>query len=79
MNEACITEAREAARCIRDGDEIVTAGGRVFGVTGWGDTFTEARERAYEAAANISFAGAFYRRDIGHRALAYYERKRNGG
>lgn len=63
----------------RDGDEIVTAGGRVFGVTGWGDTFTEARERAYEAAANISFAGAFYRRDIGHRALAYYERKRNGG
>jgi phosphoribosylamine--glycine ligase len=57
-----------------DGDAIVTAGGRVFGVTGWGDTFAEARERAYEAAAKISFTGAFYRGDIGHRALAYFDK-----
>lgn len=52
----------------RDG-RIVTAGGRVFGVTGWGGTFAEAREYAYDAVRQISFEGAFCRNDIGHRAM----------
>jgi phosphoribosylamine---glycine ligase len=54
----------------RVGSDIVTSGGRVFGATAWGGTFFDARDRAYDAAGKISFDRAFYRKDIGHRALA---------
>ncbi|MEW6202906.1 MAG: phosphoribosylamine--glycine ligase [bacterium] len=50
----------------KDG-KIVTAGGRVLGVTGMGKDFAEARERAYRAVEKIHFEGAQYRRDIGAR------------
>jgi phosphoribosylamine---glycine ligase len=53
----------------RQGDEIVTAGGRVLGVTGIGDTLQTARQRAYEAVRRISFEGCHFRTDIGARAL----------
>ena len=46
------------------GERLVTNGGRILGVTGIGETVTEARERAYGACERISFAGARYRRDI---------------
>src|SRR5205809_1136380 len=49
---------------------VVTAGGRVLGVTGLGDTFTAARERAYEGVRRILFDGMHYRSDIGARALS---------
>jgi phosphoribosylamine--glycine ligase len=49
---------------------VVTAGGRVLGVTGLGDTFTAARERAYEGVRRIRFDGMHYRSDIGARALS---------
>src|SRR6266852_555236 len=48
---------------------VVTAGGRVLGVTGLGDTVTVARERAYEGVRRIRFEGMHYRSDIGARAL----------
>jgi phosphoribosylamine---glycine ligase len=48
---------------IRDG-RVVTAGGRVLAVTGRGSTAAEARARAYEASALISFEGMRYRKDI---------------
>ena len=48
----------------RDGDRIVTAGGRVLAVTALADTVPLARERAYSAVSRISFEGCFYRRDI---------------
>jgi phosphoribosylamine---glycine ligase len=48
---------------------IVTAGGRVLTVVATGADFAEARERAYEGAARISFDGMQYRRDIGLKAL----------
>jgi phosphoribosylamine--glycine ligase len=48
----------------RDG-AIVTAGGRVLAVTATGTAHGEARERAYRAAALITFDGAHYRHDIG--------------
>jgi phosphoribosylamine--glycine ligase len=51
------------------GEQIVTAGGRVLGVSALGDTLREARDRAYEAVAHISFDDMYYRRDIGWRAL----------
>ena len=47
----------------------VTAGGRVLTVCALGRDIAEARERAYAAAAGIRWPGAFYRRDIAHRAL----------
>jgi phosphoribosylamine--glycine ligase len=50
-----------------DAGNIVTAGGRVLGVTASGDTLTDARARAYRAVDLISFKGAHYRRDIGLR------------
>lgn len=50
--------------------KIVTAGGRVLGVTALGDTLREARDRAYAAIEQIHFEGMYYRRDIGWRALA---------
>jgi phosphoribosylamine--glycine ligase len=53
----------------RSGDNIVTAGGRVLGVTALGRTLGEARDRGYQAAQNIQFDGAHFRRDIGAKAF----------
>jgi phosphoribosylamine--glycine ligase len=53
---------------LKDG-QLVTAGGRVLGVTAAADSLEEALARAYEAMALIHFDGMYYRRDIGHRAL----------
>lgn len=52
----------------RDNGSVVTAGGRVFGVTGLGETLPAAIDAAYAAVSEISFEGAHYRRDIGRRA-----------
>ena len=48
----------------RRGDRLVTAGGRVLGVTALGDDLADARARAYAAADLISFDGMQLRRDI---------------
>jgi phosphoribosylamine--glycine ligase len=48
---------------------IVTDGGRVLGVSALGDTLQAAQGRAYEAVRAIRFSGAWYRRDIGDRAI----------
>ena len=47
---------------------LITAGGRVLGVTGLGETLSQAIDTAYEAVNQISFEGAHWRRDIGRRA-----------
>ncbi len=49
--------------------QLVSAGGRVLGVTAVAASLEEALQRAYEAMAEIHFEGMYYRRDIGHRAL----------
>jgi phosphoribosylamine--glycine ligase len=49
--------------------KIVTAGGRVLGVTGFGADFRTAIDRAYAAVGMIEFEGAQYRRDIGRRVV----------
>jgi phosphoribosylamine--glycine ligase len=46
------------------GDQLVTNGGRILGVTSTGATVADARERAYAACEHISFAGMRYRSDI---------------
>jgi phosphoribosylamine--glycine ligase len=53
----------------REGERIVTAGGRVLNAVGWGTTLPEALQRAYAAVEMAQFEGMHYRRDIGQRAL----------
>jgi phosphoribosylamine--glycine ligase len=60
-------EVLHAATALSD-KGLVTAGGRVLTVTGLGDTFAQARKRAYEAVAEIEFEGAQHRSDIALRA-----------
>jgi phosphoribosylamine--glycine ligase len=50
------------------GGSVVTSGGRVLTVTGLGDTFAEARARAYAGVAEIRFDGEQHRSDIALRA-----------
>ena len=58
-----------AGTALKDGT-LVTAGGRVLGVTATGDTLKEALDKAYAAAGQISFDGLHKRSDIGAKALA---------
>jgi phosphoribosylamine--glycine ligase len=53
----------------RDGDRVVTAGGRVLNVTGLGGSPADARRRAYDAAERIEFDGKQLRTDIAARAV----------
>ncbi|NLI69354.1 MAG: phosphoribosylamine--glycine ligase [Firmicutes bacterium] len=49
--------------------KILTAGGRVLGITSWSRDLQSAVDRAYSIVEKIKFEGAYYRRDIAHRAL----------
>jgi phosphoribosylamine---glycine ligase len=57
-----------AGTAMRDG-QLLTSGGRILNVTGFGDTIEEARSRAYEACERISFPGVRFRRDIAAKAV----------
>ena len=52
-----------------EGEKLVTSGGRVLGVTATGNTLKEAVDSAYDAVKQIRFENAYYRKDIGKRAL----------
>ena len=56
------------AKLTEDG-KLVTNGGRVLGVTETGDTLKEAIDKAYETVKSVHFDNAYYRKDIGKRAL----------
>ncbi|MFC2303558.1 MAG: phosphoribosylglycinamide synthetase C domain-containing protein, partial [Rothia aeria] len=51
-----------------EGEEIVTAGGRVLAVVALGDTLAQARDAAYEGVRAITWEGAQYRTDIALKA-----------
>jgi phosphoribosylamine---glycine ligase len=68
LDEVEGAEVFHAGTAERDGD-IVTAGGRVLGVTGLGGTPGEARDRAYAGAERIEFDGRQMRSDIAARAV----------
>jgi phosphoribosylamine--glycine ligase len=51
-------------------DQVVTAGGRVLGVTAMGDSVQEAQAQAYAMVNKIQFEKSQYRSDIGYRAIA---------
>ena len=51
-------------------NQVLNSGGRVLCVVGLGDSVTNAQQQAYERTAIIDWHGAFYRKDIGYRAIA---------
>ena len=57
-----------AGTALSDG-KLVTSGGRVLGITGFGATIEDAVKRVYSGVERIHFEGIHYRRDIAHRAL----------
>ena len=61
-------EVYVAGAKLEDG-KILSAGGRVLGVTAVGDTLAGAIDKAYANVPKVSFANAFYRHDIGAKAL----------
>lgn len=70
-------DAREGVKVLHagtksnpDGGAPLSNGGRVLGVTAFGDSITHAAERAYDAIDDIDWPGGFNRSDIGWRAIA---------
>jgi phosphoribosylamine--glycine ligase len=61
-------EVFHAGTALKDG-EVVTAGGRVLGVTAWAETLHEASQAAYAACDRICFDGMQFRSDIGAKGL----------
>jgi len=52
-----------------ENNHLVTAGGRVLGITALGETVAQAKEKAYQAVEKIKFNGAYYRKDIADKAI----------
>jgi len=61
-------EVFHAGTALQD-NRVVTNGGRVLGVTALGKTIKEAIDSAYSAVSHIHWDGAYYRKDIGKKAL----------
>ena len=59
----------QAGTQLNDG-KLVTNGGRVLCVTALGNTTSEAQQKAYQATSSVNWKDAFYRTDIGYRAIA---------
>lgn len=57
--------------------QLVSDGGRVLNVTTVGESLPAALAQAYRAIEAIQFEGMYYRRDIGHRATAYFTEAQN--
>ena len=72
----CIADTVFVAGARLDGGRLLTAGGRVLGVSAVEDTLEAAIATAYNRVAQVSFENAFWRHDIGARAMkAIKERK----
>ena len=59
----------------KDGDKLLTNGGRVLGVTAVAGNLNKAIKKAYKKVKKISFENAYYRKDIGQKALKAYGEK----
>ena len=70
-----MAQVYHSGTALNDKGEYVTAGGRVLGVSCTADTLENAIDKAYKAAAEISWDGMMYRHDIGKRALRIVEGK----
>jgi len=56
----------------KDGDRIITNGGRVFCVTSYGENVKEAADSSFEIMKHINFDGMYYRNDIGYEFIPPY-------
>ena len=61
-----------AGAALKDG-KLLTSGGRVLGITAIDDSLKGAIDKAYEQAKHVDFKDAYYRKDIGARALKALE------
>ncbi|MCG8100035.1 MAG: phosphoribosylamine--glycine ligase [Candidatus Thiodiazotropha taylori] len=61
-----------------NGDQVVTAGGRVLCATALGETVTQAQQNAYQLTRAIRWDGVYFRTDIAYRAIAR-EQATDGG
>ncbi|MBL4739583.1 MAG: hypothetical protein JKY12_01225, partial [Sneathiella sp.] len=52
------------------GDQLLSIGGRVLGITATGNTVSDAQRKAYEAVEQINWPEGFCRTDIGWQAVA---------
>jgi phosphoribosylamine--glycine ligase len=71
-----VVEGMEGVYCFHAGTRVengnyLTAGGRILGVTGLGKGIKEAMDVTYRAVAEITWDGAYFRTDIGEKALAW--------
>ena len=58
-----------------DGDKLLSAGGRVLGVVAVGNDLAEAIKKAYANVDKVHFGNAFYRKDIGQKAMAVFKER----
>ena len=58
-----------------DGEKLLTSGGRVLGVVATGDTLKEAIDASYANVSKVHFENAYYRKDIGQRAMLVFNQK----
>ena len=71
---ASVSDSVYVAGATLDGDVLKTNGGRVLGATAVADTLAEAIEGAYAKVKEIKFDNAYYRSDIGKRAMEAYKK-----
>ncbi len=69
-NHAAIPQKVFHAGTVLSHNQLRTNGGRVLCVTSLGDTITQAQHNAYALANTISWDDMYYRKDIGHKAIA---------
>ena len=70
------TEIYVAGAKIENG-KLVNSGGRVLGVSSKADSLKDALKKAYAAAEKVHFKNAFYRKDIGSKALKILTEEKN--
>ena len=58
----------------KDGEKLLSAGGRVLGVTAVGENLKDAIQKSYDLTEKVEFSNGFYRNDIGQRALKAFKK-----
>ena len=59
-----------AGTALNDNGDVITSGGRVLCITALGDSVSAAQKRAYEGLKLVTWEQAYFRTDIGHRAVS---------
>ena len=70
VDDESVFDNMYVAGAAKDGDRLLTGGGRVLGMTATAPALKEAVEKAYKLVDKVHFDNEYYRKDIGARALA---------